>query len=302
MFGGYNMFDNLPSTFTTQYRCYSVMMLAGNERNDVDKGGKIILPPSALDLLTRLNIVYPMLFKLTNARQKRSTHCGVLEFVADEGKCYIPNWMMQNLYLSEGDFVNIQSASLPVATFARFQPQSTCFLEITDQRAVLESDLRSFACLTKGDMLAIKYNNKVYELLVLETKPDDAVSIIECDMQVDFAPPVGYTEPERPPKKDEVVEEPSLEGIPEQYIDRGQTNAFPGRGNRLDGKKKKKEVDATSPSKPVLIKKGVPDLNYTIGTLTFKRQIIKPVNEDADKEESSFEAFQCEGNTLRKKR
>ena len=71
-----------------------------------------------------------------------------------------------------GDMVNIQSASMPVATFARFQPQSTCFLEITDQRAVLESALRSFACLTKGDMLAIKYNNKVYELLVLETKPE----------------------------------------------------------------------------------------------------------------------------------
>ena len=60
-------------------------------------------------------------------------------------------------------------------------------------------------------MLAIKYNNKVYELLVLETKPEDAVSIIECDMQVDFAPPVGYTEPERPAKKEEVEEEPSLE-------------------------------------------------------------------------------------------
>ena len=107
------MFDNLPSMFTTQYRCYSVMMLAGNERNDVDKGGKIILPPSALDLLTRLNIVYPMLFKLTNARQKRSTHCGVLEFVADEGKCYIPNWMMQNLYLSEGKYAHFDFNGSP---------------------------------------------------------------------------------------------------------------------------------------------------------------------------------------------
>lgn len=41
----------------------------------------------------RLNIVYPMLFKLTNERKGRGTHAGVLEFVADEGKAYIPHWV-----------------------------------------------------------------------------------------------------------------------------------------------------------------------------------------------------------------
>jgi ubiquitin fusion degradation protein 1 len=67
-------------------------MLPGNERKDVEKGGKIIMPPSALDHLTRLNISYPMLFKLTNVKTNRITHCGVLEFVADEGKVYLPYW------------------------------------------------------------------------------------------------------------------------------------------------------------------------------------------------------------------
>jgi len=242
---------------------------------------------------------------LTNTRQKRFTHCGVLEFVADEGKCYIPNWMMQNLYLSEGDFVNIQSASLPVATFARFQPQNTSFLEITDQRAVLESDLRSFACLTKGDMLAIRYNDKLYELLVLETKPEDAVSIIECDMQVDFAPPVGYQEPERIRRDTAETEpEPSLEGIPEEYIDRGLQQNFPGKGSRLDGKKKKvkENSDGQSPVKPSIIKQGIPDLNFKVGTIEFKRKVLKPVNKEEQTEHQKFEAFGGEGNSLRKKR
>ena len=45
--------------------------------------------------MIRLNIVYPMLFKLSNKKTSRTTHCGVLEFVADEGKIYIPYWMMQ---------------------------------------------------------------------------------------------------------------------------------------------------------------------------------------------------------------
>ncbi|XP_045026340.1 ubiquitin recognition factor in ER-associated degradation protein 1-like [Daphnia magna] len=86
-------FLEMPRPFNTQYRCYSVSMLPGQERQDVEKGGKIIMPPSALDQLTRLHIVYPMLFKLTNPREGRITHCGVLEFVADESKIYLPYWM-----------------------------------------------------------------------------------------------------------------------------------------------------------------------------------------------------------------
>lgn len=53
----------------------------------------VIMPPSALDQLTRLNVVYPMLFKLINSKKDRITHAGVLEFVADEGKIYIPYWV-----------------------------------------------------------------------------------------------------------------------------------------------------------------------------------------------------------------
>lgn len=53
----------------------------------------VIMPPSALDQLTRLNVDYPMLFQLTNAKKNRVSHAGVLEFVADEGKVYIPFWV-----------------------------------------------------------------------------------------------------------------------------------------------------------------------------------------------------------------
>lgn len=144
----------------------------------------VIMPPSALDQLTRLNVEYPMLFKITNRKQTRITHAGVLEFVADEGKIYLPYWMMRNLLLEEGDMAQIESVSMPVATFSKFQPQSVDFLDITNPKAVLENALRNFACLTTGDIIAIRYNNKIYELCVLETKPANAVTIIECDMNV----------------------------------------------------------------------------------------------------------------------
>ncbi|MGH0171355.1 UNVERIFIED_CONTAM: hypothetical protein FKN15_060595 [Acipenser sinensis] len=237
------MFDHpipraFQNRFSTQYRCYSVSMLAGpNDRSDVDKGGKIIMPPSALDQLSRLNITYPMLFKLTNKNSDRMTHCGVLEFVADEGICYLPHWMMQNLLLEEGGLVQVESVNLMVATYSKFQPQSPDFLDITNPKAVLENALRNFACLTTGDVVAINYNEKIYELRVMETKPDKAVSIIECDMNVDFDAPLGYKEPERrPQQREEPTEE---EADPSSYgeMDLG-FRAFACSGNRLDGKTK----------------------------------------------------------------
>ncbi|GFS15272.1 ubiquitin fusion degradation protein 1-like protein [Elysia marginata] len=77
-----------------------------------------------------------MLFKLTNKKTNRETHCGVLEFVADEGRIFIPYWMMRNLCVDEGDFVQIDNVSLSVATYAKFQPQSVDFLDITNPKAV----------------------------------------------------------------------------------------------------------------------------------------------------------------------
>ncbi len=40
-----------------------------------------------------LHIEYPMLFKVENRRNSRTTHCGVLEFIADEGMVFMPYWV-----------------------------------------------------------------------------------------------------------------------------------------------------------------------------------------------------------------
>jgi len=181
--------------------------------------------------------------------------------------------MMHNLLLEEGELVNVESVSLPVATFSRFQPQSEDFLDITNPKAVLENGLRSFACLTTGDVIAIKYNQKIYEMCVLETKPGPAVSIIECDMNVEFAPPVGYKEPERETKKeeDEMEDLTDLMPAPTSFV------PFKGEGVRLDGKKRKDAPKQETPAvKPTYVR-GIPDYNYQIGTLRFLRN-MKPAN------------------------
>lgn len=62
----------------------------------------------------------------------------------------------------------------------------------------LETTLRNFSCLTTGDSIMVAYNNKKYYIDIIETKPSNAISIIETDCEVDFAPPLDYKEPEKP--------------------------------------------------------------------------------------------------------
>ena len=139
-----------------------------------------------------------MLFRLESPDKGTATHCGVLEFTAEEGSCFIPFWMMQNLLIEEGSVISVTNISLPKATFVKLQPQHVDFLEITNPRAVLEHALRNFSCVTKGDVICVPYNSKNYHFELKEVKPKDAVCIIETDCNVDFDAPVGYKEPERP--------------------------------------------------------------------------------------------------------
>lgn len=49
---GFNMFPDIPRPLNTQYKCYSVSMLPGNERHDVERGGK-----SKLHILQHIQIL-----------------------------------------------------------------------------------------------------------------------------------------------------------------------------------------------------------------------------------------------------
>ncbi|MQM02423.1 hypothetical protein Taro_035190, partial [Colocasia esculenta] len=156
------------------------------------------MPPSALDRLASLHIDYPMLFELRNSATERVSHCGVLEFIAEEGMIYMPYWMMENMLLQEGDIVRVKNVTLPKGTYVKLQPHTQDFLDISNPKAILETALRSFSCLTTGDSIMVAYNNKKYYIDIVETKPSSAISIIETDCEVDFAPPLDYKEPERP--------------------------------------------------------------------------------------------------------
>ncbi|EFP13590.1 hypothetical protein CRE_24314 [Caenorhabditis remanei] len=244
--GGGHMRGNYDQTFVV-YGAVFLPNATQTKITEINYGGKILLPTSALDLLLRLNIEYPMLFKLTNMPAQRITHCGVLEFSAPEGQAILPQWMMQQLGLTDGDTVRVESATVPKATFAKLKPMSLEFLNITNPRAFLEVELRKYACLTKNDLIPTSYAGQTLEFLVVDVKPANSVCIIECDVNLDFDAPEGYVEQPRSVAPSVNVKPPAPPAS--AFLGAGQatagtgsttttTSVFGGAGRRLDGKKK----------------------------------------------------------------
>lgn len=188
---GYGGGGGIGGTFEKKY---SVLSVAMSGRENLEEGDKILLPPSAFEQLSRMEVDYPMLFRISNDALGRNTHCGVLEFTAEEGRCYMPFWMMQNLCIEENSLVSVKNVSLSTATFVKFRAQSCDFLEISNPRAVLEYTLRKYTCLTTGDIICLPYSGSKYHLEVTEVQPSGKASIVECNVNIDFEEPVGYKE------------------------------------------------------------------------------------------------------------
>ena len=117
-----------------------------------------------------------------------------------------------------------------------------------------------------GDTIPINYNNKKYFIDIVEAKPQDAISVIETDCQVDFAAPLDYVEPEPVPRQaaaaqaageagtsaataagatgqQQQQQEQQHEAEPEQP----SFLAFSGTGKRLDGKAVSEAAPVTIP-------------------------------------------------------
>lgn len=213
--------------FSTELRCYPVSFIG---RNDLEAGNRLVLPPSALESLSRQSVPNPMHFEISDLDGNHRTHGGVLEFVAPEEVCYMPAWILRQMRAEDGDVLRIALKTLPKATLVRLRPASVALLRVFNPRALLENGLRNFAALTVGDSFAVEYNGQFYGLEVVEAKPANAVSVVEADVEVEFATP-----------KDAISRDPELANAPELSRDgEGQPHVggytlFGGAGHRIDG-------------------------------------------------------------------
>jgi len=183
---GLGEFFGAQARFSFELKCYSVSVVG---RSDLETGSRLVLPPEVLQRLQRANVPSPMHFEVSDLEGTHRTHAGVLEFVAEEETCYMPDWMLRHLRAEEGHVLRLCLKQLQKATFARFQPATVALLRIYNPKVMLEKGLRDYVALTIGDVFPVPYDGQTYEVEVLEVRPGDAVSIIDTDVEVEFATP-----------------------------------------------------------------------------------------------------------------
>ncbi|XP_041994098.1 ubiquitin fusion degradation protein 1 homolog [Salvia splendens] len=215
---------------------------------ELESGNKVVLPPSCLSRLKDMGVRFPWLFKIESFKSEKSSHCGVLEFCADEGFVYVPRWMMDNLGIGEGEDVILRDAWAMMGTRMKLQPHEGAFLEVGDVRGALEGALRGFSCLSKGDTIGVRCGEREFLVDVLDVGPGgDVISLIDTDCAAEFATPLDYYLNK---EEEEEEEEKEREG--------GVFRAFSGVARRLDGgrcavavkKKKKEDKDDDQEFKP----------------------------------------------------
>lgn len=287
--------------FSQRYHALPAAAADKTDTKSLEAGGKIMLPPSALRQLSQLEIAFPMLFEITNNSNGRKLHCGVLEFIANEGSVLMPHWMMQNLGVEHGDLVKVESATLPKGTYVKLRPQSKSFIDIANPKAVLENTLRSFSALTRGSTIRIHYNQKQYDIDVVDIQPRDhgAISIVDTDVNVDFDTPADYVEPVRQPKP-----APKLECFKDQEMTDEEPRlvtdgikAFTGAGARPNGK----AVDAPDAAMQLDATKNVAPKSALQWKLRFDRYggVQPNLSDNGNQDQPKVEAFKGAGKTLR---
>ena len=91
--------------YKRKFRCYPISHCQDKTeftKEEINRGGRILMPPSELEELLNENVLNPSgkMFRVESGG--KCMHCGVFEFTAPRGSVIFPQWMMDNLNLKNG--------------------------------------------------------------------------------------------------------------------------------------------------------------------------------------------------------
>lgn len=207
----------------------------------------MILPPSALKKLAGVKMdgigcsVNPVLFRILNLELNAYTHCGVLDFTAEEDTVILPTNMFNRLYLQEGQIIFVRNTKLDKGKSIKIMPHLTEFIDFPYPQNILENSLRNYFCITEGDTILVKCNNKCYDIDIVECKPKKAICILNCDLEVES--PKNYIELRKEEtnaiaNKVSTINSERRKKLTKQEINQlMQDNKFKGHCVRVEGKR-----------------------------------------------------------------
>lgn len=176
----------------------SSLSLEGELRRIRRRADKVTLPHSAASELSAASKNGALFFELSAAGSSTRTHASLLDFSASEGTIGLPAEVLRCLGLSADANVRaeigVRYTPLRKGTFARVQPVSSQFrADVDDVKVLLEREMHLRTTLSVGDAIEVG-DEKRHTLRILELRPEDAVSLIDTDLEVEVSPSVEEEE------------------------------------------------------------------------------------------------------------
>jgi ubiquitin fusion degradation protein 1 len=225
-----NTWLTAPRTIEFNFSCYPLIYYEIGDMEYLENSNKIILPNKILNDISKYNdIEYPLHFKINDSNILFTPS----EFKHDIDSVYIPQHFLENLSIEIGSDIKLTLLNYKIkkGTKIKIKAHTSNFLEITDHKHYLERNLvKLYTTLTKGQTIIIPYMESNILIDVLECDPEETISIIDTDLEVDFEAPWDYVEPKPPPKEEDNFK-----------------NSFAkfklGKFNFANNKKKSKEIE-----------------------------------------------------------
>ncbi|KYO02444.1 putative ubiquitin fusion degradation protein UFD1 [Plasmodium gaboni] len=174
--------------------CQKFLTLPLNKKSDKlkDHSDKVILPVSILKTLEKGNykneVEFPYTFSIKNVQNNYITHACVLEFSSNEGIIFVSDNIKQNLGLDKPQSssiarVLITYCILSKCDFIKLDSLNDNINDIKYMKNLLENELSlNYSTLTLGDYIHINH----LKFYISELEPDNAVSLINTDINVDI--------------------------------------------------------------------------------------------------------------------
>ena len=174
---------------------------------------KVRLPPSTLEALLKEGAIEDsstnkvLTFELAllddvHERVVSKTHCGVLEFTAEEGTIELPikaavslgkemgegalsTWKLRARYVAIDRYDKIRARVQPLGKGFHLEGAETANIDL---KSVLERVLSKQTTISQGDWIPMRHEGKTYTLAVRELWPDQQAVLLNTDVEIDLMP------------------------------------------------------------------------------------------------------------------
>ena len=213
----------------------------------LEKSNKLIIPKNILyELSPYDNLIYPLHFKINN----KNILFSVYEFSEDVDQVFIPQEHFKRLDIEYNEPVSLRLINKEIVKGKKIkiQPHTKNFLDLENPKEYLEEHLtKLYSCLSVNQTFSLPYFDISLYFNVLECNPEETISLIDTDIEVDFDKPLDYIEPPKPlPKPKPQQNNYSAGNLNFQKNNESNKNnessknnqgfvAFSGTGHRLGG-------------------------------------------------------------------